>query len=235
MNATEEMFELIPSVVKETRSYNRRPMTAKRIEDSTVKLRKKFLANVKQSGMEVLFEELFQILQAPIYFPLYDLLQKPLCPNVNIPNAYKSDVAGVGVIDAIDGDDDADEIEIPYVPWGQAWFADNKGLNWSKEGLLLLQVKLFWRSLDELALSNNELEKWSVLKWVFRPTVWKHYVFDRKIGKSHCFPVHERDDPFSFHNCCIAARVLADVIREGVRRNVPVEVIKAVDKVCTFD
>jgi hypothetical protein len=89
--------------------------------------------------------------------------------------------------------------------------------------------------MEELALNNNEQEKWSVLRWIFRPAIWKHYVYDKRIGRSHCFEVHERDETFSFHNCCIAARVDEDTVREGVRRNIPVEVVKAVEKVCSFD
>ena len=54
-------------------------------------------------------------------------------------------------------------------------------------------------------------------------------------GKSQCFEVHERDDPFSFHNCCMSACMDGDVIQEGVRRNIPEHLIKAVDKVCKFD
>ena len=210
-------------------------VTEASIMKSTVATRKRFLKKTEKLGMDLLFEELYQILQAPIYSPLLDLLRLPLCPNIVVPSAYVSDVSGVAVVEVDSSEMEGADVAIPYEAWGQPWFEDRHGLNWSQNGLLLLQVKLFWRSLDELALSNNELEKWSVLKWIFRPMVWKHYVFDRKIGKSQCFPQHERDDPFSFHNCCIAARVLADVVREGVRRNVPAEIIKAVDKVCTFD
>lgn len=229
------LFDLVPSENIQKRPYRHHPVTAEKFEKSVVKKRKTLVENLENSGTLILFEEVFEILKAPIYSALYELLKAPLCPNVYVPSEYRSDVKGVAVIDEMDGDEAAVGIQIPYVPWGQPWFEDNKGLPWSKDGLLCLQIKLFWRSLDELALSNNELEKWSVLRWIFRPTIWKHYIYKKEEGKSVCFPNHERDDPFSFHNCCIAARMLADVVRDGVRRNVSAEVIKAVDKVCTFD
>ena len=235
---TDEVFELQPYAVAITRAYNKRPITPEKLEKSVVKRvvkqRDKFVANLRDSGTDVLFEEAFDVLSAPIYCRLLDLLRAPLCPNVKVPKGYSSDIRGVDVVEVVDGDDDALGIDIPYTPWGQPWFKDRHGVSWSQDGVMCLQVKLFWRSLDELALSNNELEKWSVLRWIFRPPIWKHYVYQKKLGKSLCFPVHERDDPFSFHNCCIAARMVADVVREGVRRNVSAEVIKAVDKFNEF-
>jgi hypothetical protein len=82
-----------------------------------------------------------------------------------------------------------------------------------------------------LALSNNEHEKWSVLKWMYRPAIWRYYVWDRRIQRSHALLVHETDEPFTFHNCCIAARMDEDVIREGVRRHCPADLIEAVARV----
>lgn len=186
--------------------------------------RAKLLRHLEQSNNLVLFDELL------------DYLKAPLLRNTQLPTEYASDVGKVAVFDE-DEDEEirAESVQIPYEAWGEAWVTDDKGLNWSTEGLLFTQVRLFWRSMEELALSNNEQEKWSVLRWIFRPAIWKHYVYDKRIGRSHCFEVHERDEPFSFHNCCIAARMEADVVREGVRRNVPVEVIKAVERVCKFD
>ena len=210
-------------------------VTEASIMKSTVATRKRFLKKTEKSGMDLLFEDLYQILQAPIYSPLLDLLRSPLCPNIIVPKAYVSDVSGVDVVEVDSSEMEGADVSIPYDAWGQPWVEDQNGLCWSEEGLLVLQVKLFWRSLEELALNNNELEKWSVLKWIFRPTVWKHYQWDKTTGSSRCFPSHERDDPFSFHNCCIAARVDADGVREGVRRNTPADIIKAVEKVCTFD
>ena len=189
--------------------------------------RAKLARHLEQSNNLVLFDELLDFLKAPL-----------LKNTVELDATFASDVGTVAVIEADEEgcSQDADEaIAIPYEAWGTAWVKDANGLAWSKEGLLFTQVRLFWRSMEELALNNNEQEKWSVLRWIFRPAIWKHYVYDKRIGKSHCMEVHERDEPFSFHNCCIAARVDGDVVREGVRRNIPVEVIKAVEKVCSFD
>ena len=189
--------------------------------------RAKLARHLEQSNNLVLFDELLDFLKAPL-----------LKNTVELDATFASDVGTVAVIknDVYGCLQVADEaIAIPYEAWGTAWVKDANGLAWSKEGLLFTQVRLFWRSMEELALNNNEQEKWSVLRWIFRPAIWKHYVYDKRIGKSHCMEVHERDEPFSFHNCCIAARVDGDVVREGVRRNIPVEVIKAVEKVCSFD
>ena len=189
--------------------------------------RAKLARHLEQSNNLVLFDELLDFLKAPL-----------LKNTVELDATFASDVGTVAVIEADeDGcSQDADEaIAIPYEAWGTAWVKDANGLAWSKEGLLFTQVRLFWRSMEELALSNNANEKWDVLKWIFRPAIWKHYVYEQSKGKSQCFEVHERDDPFSFHNCCMSACMDGDVIQEGVRRNIPEHLIKAVEKVCTFD
>ncbi|MCK7499509.1 MAG: hypothetical protein MZW92_60775 [Comamonadaceae bacterium] len=54
---------------------------------------------------------------------------------------------------------------------------------------------------------------------------------DRRIQRSHALVVHETDEPFTFHNRCIAARMDEDVIREGVRRHCPADLIEAVARV----
>ena len=189
--------------------------------------RAKLARHLENSNNLVLFDELLDFLKAPL-----------LKQQIDMDATFASDVGTVGVIE-VDEDgstQDSDEaIVIPYEAWGESWVTDSNGLSWSKEGLLFTQVRLFWRSMEELALNNNEQEKWSVLRWIFSPAIWKHYVYDKRIGRSHCFEVHERDETFSFHNCCIAARVDEDTVREGVRRNIPVEVVKAVEKVCSFD
>ena len=185
--------------------------------------RAKLIRHLEESTNLMLFDELL------------DFLKAPLLKNCQLPHEYQSDIGKVAVLE--DDDDEvgnAMAIAIPYESWGEAWVTDKTGLNWSTEGLLFTQVRLFWRSMEELALSHNEQEKWSVLRWIFRPAIWKHYVYDKRVGKSHCLEVHERDEPFSFHNCCIAARMDEDSVREGVRRNVPVEIVKAVEKVCSF-
>lgn len=178
----------------------------------------------------VLFDELLDQLKAPLYKS-----------KAAIPDEYRSDIASVRLKEenpdvASFVDEDPDEaIAIPYDAWGTPEVVDDKGLAWSQEGLIYTQVRLFWRSLEELALANNEGEKWSVLRWIFRPAYWSYYVYDKRIGKSHCLRVHERDEPFSFHNCCLASRMDADAVREGVRRNIPEDIIKAVEKVCSFE
>ena len=189
--------------------------------------RAKLARHLENSNNLVLFDELLDFLKAPL-----------LKQQIDMDATFASDVGTVGVIE-VDEDgntQDADAaLVIPYEAWGEEWVTDSNGLAWSKEGLLFTQVRLFWRSMEELALSNNANEKWDVLKWIFRPAIWKHYVYEKSKGKSQCFEVHERDDPFSFHNCCMSACMDGDVIQEGVRRNIPEHLIKAVDKVCKFD
>ena len=206
-----------PLVFPETRA---KPTTRRQVSEETKRAR--LLKKLEQSSNLVLFDELL------------DFLKAPLLKN-SLPIEYASDV---GAVDVFEVEDEAEEnvsVSIPFEAWGEAWVTDSKGLDWSKEGLLFTQVRLFWRSLEELSLSNNEQEKWSVLRWIFRPAVWKDYVWDARIGRSHCVSTHERDEPFSFHNCCIAARMDRDLVREGVCRNIPAEIIKAVERVCSFN
>lgn len=184
--------------------------------------RKKLVRYLETCGNYVLFDELFELLKCPIL------------KSFEVPTEYSSDVNGVAVVE-FDDDETESTLQIPYESWGTPWVVDEKGFNWSHESLLFLQARLFWRSVEELALNNNEQEKWSVLRWVFRPAIWKHYVFDKKRGKSLCLPVHERNDPFSYHNCCMSARMDEELVRQGIRRNIPVEIYKAVEDVCTFD
>ena len=188
--------------------------------------RAKLIRHLESSANRVLFDELFELLKAP-------LLQQ-----FSIPEEFASDIGDVAVQEETQADEETSKslsTVIPYEAWDKPWIQDDKDLKWSKEGLIFTQVRLFWRSFEELSLNNNEQEKWSVLRWIFRPAIKKLYMYDKRIGKSLCLPVHERDETFSFHNCCIAARMDGDVIREGVRRNISVEVIKAVEKVCSYD
>lgn len=186
--------------------------------------RAKLVRYLEKSNNLMLFDELL------------DFLKAPLLSSAVLATEYASDCASVAVVEVDDDEEvSAATVSIPYEAWGDVWVEDEKGLRWSKEGLLFTQVRLFWRSMEELAISYNEQDKWSVLKWIFRPAIWKHYVYDKRVAKSHVFEVHERDEPFSFHNCCIAARMDEDMVRDGIRRNIPAEVIKAVEKVCTFD
>lgn len=185
--------------------------------------RAKLVRHLERSNNLMLFDELL------------DLLKAPLLKNCYLPKEYQSDIGKVAVLEDEDEEAAVLAIHIPYEAWGKEWVTDKHGLVWSREGLMFAQVRLFWRSMEELALSNNEQEKWSSLRWIFRPAIWKYYVYDKRRGESRCLEVHERDEPFSFHNCCIAARMDEDAVREGVRRNLPAEVIKAVEKVCTFN
>jgi len=199
------------------------------------KQQKQFLKlqqHIESSNNLVLFDEVLAFLRAPLM-------------QVIVPTEFRSDCGEVPVVDEVQQDGEEGmkiDVMIPYVSWGQPWVVHNypsrsdeglcsQLLGWSKDALLHLQTRLFWRSLEEFGLSNNELEKWSALKWMFRPAIRKEYVFDARIGRSHCLQWHERDETFSFHNCCIAARMDEDVIREGVRRNIPVQIIEAVERV----
>lgn len=210
------------------------PIVVESIQSTTPPVRRVVSPSAKRAKLARLLENSNNLL---LFDELLDFLKAPLLKQVSVEAEFASDVGSVAVIEVDEeGSTDRDvDIAIPYVPWGSAWVDDANGLSWSKDGLLFTQVRLLWRSMEELALNNNEQEKWSVLRWIFRPAIWKHYVYDKSIGKSHCLEVHERDETFSYHNCCIAARVDADVVREGVRRNIPAEVVKAVEKVCTFD
>src|SRR5574338_1605141 len=196
----------------------------RRREVSPENKRSKLLRHLSQSSNLVLFDELL------------DYLKAPLLKQAELPEEYSSDIGKVVVAEEDEDEESrAASVQVPYDPWGNAWVVDRHGLGWSHAGLVYTQVRLFWRSMEELALSNNEQEKWSVLRWIFRPAIWKYYVYNKLSGTSRCLEVHERDEPFSFHNCCIAARMDEDAVREGVRRNVPAEVVKAVEKVCKFD
>lgn len=183
--------------------------------------RRKLQRHLEQSNNLTLFEDLFEFLKGP------------LVP-VDLPTQYRSDISHVPVVEEEDDDPDT-AVAVPYEAWGPAWIEDNKSLKWSREGLYFLQVRLFWRSFEELALNNNEHDKWSVLKWIFRPAIRKYYVYDQAAGKSHCQEVHERDEPFSFYNCCMAVRMDGEALRDGVRRNVCADLIKAVEKVVSYD
>lgn len=215
-------FDLFGHPIATPQSYRSTPVR-RRVVSQEAK-RAKLIRHLESSNNLVLFDELL------------DFLKAPLLKHFDLPAEYASDVGQVAVVEV---DDDEDErtntVGIPYDAWGDVWVLDSNGQKWSKEGLLFTQVRLFWRSMEELSLSNNEQEKWSVLRWIFRPAIWKHYVYDKRIGKSHCLEVHENDESFGFHNCCLAARMDEDAVREGVRRNVPAEVIEAVERVCKFD
>lgn len=190
-----------------------------------------------------LHDRLANSINLVLFVELLDQLKAPLFKaKAAIPEEYRSDIAGVRLTEEAESEiaevtDEShdDAIAIPYEAWGTPEVIDDKGLAWSHEGLIFLQVRLFWRSMEELALSNNEGEKWSVVRWIFRPAYWHYYSYDKRIGRSHRLSVHERDDPFSFHNCCMASRMDADAVREGVRRNISKDIIEAVEKVCSFE
>jgi hypothetical protein len=185
--------------------------------------RKQALRRYEESQNLLLFEEILDFLRAPL------LSGSALSPQI------LSDRAEVALVPET-GDEANCEIDpdIPYESWGGVWVQDRHNLKWSRKGILFLQNQVFWESLEELSLHNNEYEKWSVLKWIFSPALIKQYIFDERIAKSHCLITHERDHPFSFHNCCIAARLDENQVRDGVRRNIPAEIYEAVNKVVTY-
>lgn len=182
--------------------------------------RRALQAHLRQPNL-VLFDEALEFLAAPLVA-------------WRVPAPYRSDCLSVPAHPESSAEEQAPsgaDSPIAYDPWGPVWITDRLGHGWSKASIDFLQVRLFWRSLEELALSNNEHEKWSVLKWMYRPAIWRYYVWDRRIQRSHALVVHETDEPFTFHNCCIAARMDEDVIREGVRRHCPADLIEAVARV----
>lgn len=183
----------------------------------------KFQAFLKEAPIEPLFDDLFEVLMKPL-------------AKLNVPSEFAFDPVDSDVRAATDEVPEAeDTVAIPYVSWGQPLVMDANELSWSHEGLVYLQTKLLWRSFEELCLEHNPMDKWDALKWIFRPMVWKEYCWDKKLGRSVCFETHQRTLPFSFHNCCIAARMDPDALREGVRRNLPQDVLTAVDRVMKFD
>jgi hypothetical protein len=163
-----------------------------------------------------------------------EALKAPLLPIEAIPKEHRSDRPGVPVPQDPAVEDEGDPgPDIPYEPWGAPWFQTHHSANtpgavqlqWAEYATHFLRIKLFWESLEELTLSNNEREKLSVLKWVFQPDIQRFYYYQRP---TVC--VHVNDIPFSFHNCCLAVGMDEDVIREGVRRNVPPKLMAWVEK-----
>lgn len=111
------------------------------------------------------------------------------------------------------------------------WVVSHEQCPWHREEITLIQCKLYHQSLLELTLSDNENEKWDVLKWIFAPAVTKRYIYDARIGRSHCLTLHEYDHPFSFRNCCIAARRDEDEWRDIVRANIGPSIYEAVSRI----
>jgi hypothetical protein len=154
------------------------------------------------------------------------MLAKPIIASFAVPKANQSDKAGISFTEA-ERETEKCDMAIPYEPWGDAFIVDANDLGWSEEGLLFLRVRLFWESFDELALSNNEREKWDILKWIFKPVIRKQYTYGKPVVEWH-----QNDEFFSFHNCCLAVGMDEDVLRNGIVRNVDPEIIKAVMRVC---
>jgi len=187
-----------------------------------------------EAGKKRLMKYLEESSTAPLFDDLFDTLTKALV-RVNLPAAYVSDIADVAPAAEESLEVESDLVAIPHVSWGAPLVIDANGFGWSKEGLVYLQTKLLWRSFEELMLEHNPMDKWDALKWIFRPLVWKDYLWDQNAGRSVCIETHQRTLPFSFHNCCLAAGMDGDVLREGVRRNLPTDVLNAVERVCRFD
>ena len=202
------------------------PPSAKRLDAARKAQAARRLKAQQYSNNLDLFEDLLEFLRAPLF------------NRSALPADYRSDRALVEFVpdDEIGAAsiDQADLTEIPYVGWGVPVVTDRHGLSWSHDGLIALQCNLFWESMEEMTLSNNEQEKWSVLKWVFQPAWVKRYVWDVRQGGSHCLATHERDHPFSFSNCAMASRIDADIIRDGFRRNLPGAVLDAVTRLVTY-
>lgn len=107
--------------------------------------------------------------------------------------------------------------------------AEASSHNWTVEEVHFLRICLFWESWDELSLSNNERDKWDVLKWMFKPALRRYWVYGKPVVQWH-----ENDEPFSFHNCCKAVGMDEDTLRDGLRRNIDPEIIEAVERVCAL-
>ena len=157
--------------------------------------RERFLRRYTESPNLKLFDDLWEFLKSPII--------------QNIPEEYRSDIGTVGLEEGdeeVREDEDAASVQIPYQPWGNAW-VDVDGMKWSAEAILFTQIRLFWRSFEELALNNNQEEKWSVLKWIFRPAIRKYWWWNKRKNRSEQFAVHEREEPFTFHNSVYETRL----------------------------
>jgi len=115
-------------------------------------------------------------------------------------------------------DDDTElDVDIPCSLLGEAFLSTHDGkLSWSSEGIMELQVLLLRESIAELGLKNNDLDRASVLRWIFRPAayqIWNMLPDGRYVSEDF----NEEKDPFSFHNCCIASGNDEDDLREGIR------------------
>lgn len=167
------------------------------------------------------------------------LLTGPVIPTTCVPMQFRSaarcdkqvespDLSGE--VELVESNEVSNGIDsaIPFEAWGDIWIETHGGLTWSREGIYYLQVQLFWDSLIELTLSNNQSEKWDVFKWIFKPARRRFYYYGRP-------PVewHEHDEPFSFHNCCKAVGMRPDELREWMRKRTDPEIMNAIDKVFT--
>lgn len=131
-------------------------------------------------------------------------------------------------------DDEAriDATEIKWQLFGKPWVTA-AGFDWTREGIMLLQNRLFWESMLDFTCKGGEVDKWSSLKWIFKPAIWKYYVWNKRTQRSFSLDLHENDYPFSFHLCSMAARMSdEEAIRDGFRRNLAPELILAVERVC---
>lgn len=222
MHNNPEPFELTPSVCIQQqlpKQLTVEEYVNKRLRWETLG-RKKAFASIARNPTKLLFSEALLLLRAPLTMPFLD-------------EFIREDKAQVALTEETENDVE-DSIVTTNLAWqlaGIEWFVDANALPWSKEGLLDMQVQVFWESLIELGLKNNEGEKWDVLKWCFRPALRRYHVFSKRLGKSSCYMEHERDQTFSFYNCAMAARMDADVIRDGIRRNISADILDAINHV----
>jgi hypothetical protein len=132
---------------------------------------------------------------------------------------------------------------------------------WSLEGCRLLQYVVGWESLMSLGTRINERKlnevaeqpiesraeffgnlldafwapRKAVIKWMLTPAIRKRYIYDKRLGRSHELITHENDEPFSFHNCCLALGADEDILRDGVRRTIPLEIIQEIEDLVRYE
>ena len=125
--------------------------------------------------------------------------------------------------------DMANPVISPEASWGSVWVTDRHGFEWSKAGCIQMQHMLLQRSIELLTLIGFPKDKFDVLRWVFAPAVRQVY-YAHHSGRIITGKVHQRDEPFSFHNCCIASAMNADTLREGIERNLPKVLVDCVQQ-----
>jgi hypothetical protein len=160
-------------------------------------------------------------------FDIFEYLERPLRPDGQ--NAPIEDQEVRAVDERLDDDDAAKfaAVDIEYEPWESAWVVDQHGLRWSRAAVVFLQHKLLVRSLEILGLAGYAKDKYDILRWAFAPP-FRNVYFTGDHGELVIRKAHQRDEPFSFHNCAIAAAMDADAIRDGLERNLPEVLVRSI-------